>query len=1710
MLDYNNMIKRAIEFFPVWSDIRKRYKKSIGGKLLSTVTDMSLEINNAIQEYKDYYFLDRQQPKDIVDFCYCVTIGIIDDSKDLSVEYNNTIFKIESNLKNFLENNEDNIFYYENGKIYIKEEKYTTPNIKIIYDDSYLEFQLEKTHIWNIYDEFACFIGIQRHTNETNEELYKRMMYFNDNKPNSSIEGLKNAIMSELMIYENEISKDEILIEKVNETNLRKAYESFNELLEFLNKINRDVYRWKRWDLDVWEYDFENYTIEYLPYKWNEALLKWQNGIGYDDDLKVILSSNINKTNADITLYKKDKETLYAYIRRKNIYKNIKLIFESYNEKLNSINVKYLIKASPMKQLDSSKINLNIYEKSTVSEVVNIEDIFEIGKNLSKVENSKITDTYPYKLQFVPKDNNFNMEIYKCSISYRNKTTKEIIDVQDLLKETSEFKLNASGNLINNSTKKTIRSTNNMISYSNLENINVNEGFTVKNGYTIGQGGINANGLGKNIIHYTCECKTSSLDKSYIKTKNCIWKDDKLHLRNDVSSAKVVEIEINANKISFDINLNNNLLVYQYNFETNNYEAEEISSSDVTWSSKETTNPRNIKILISSVSSDEIILSNFLYSKYSVDFNVSNGVINKVDDKLYLPNEIYNTLFVTIKSYSAYSPVIKSIYLGENIQSSSYVTDISYYKNNCERIFEIKSNCKVNLIKVNSSGTPISVIEDYSSSTTYKALGDDSYIRLNLDEWESITSINTSSGAIEYIEESGKIYYNLKLKNGESISNIIVNGNKKIPTTSVTLEALIKNQLPDFNITKDKVYCSKLLKGIIVSINEENSYTKIIKINKDSFKRINAYKYEFTQLPTDLNVIWGTNESNLCEGFSTEGDFEYISFYPANAIIHSATNEYELFLNEIKDIKIINNFYPLLNTDTLNYYTVEPYQKDKDNIEIKFYNQTDEGRDFKELNNWSIGLKNLYIKYNADLFNKNIYEITQQSIQENVKLDSYIEIKDQYVLTNNNVLYTPKYKIIPPIGAEIIYQTYDGTKDTQDLLIDEIIPVENYFTKLKYVNIDKVFYVKEYYNSNDMTEYNSYSILKDEGIIVWNKYNEDKNKNIFVHIKYSIKKQVALSYGTDILYDIIPYNINAYKELSTYTVNDMENGKTYNLNNFEDYKDSDLVYVSCSEPSFEAQIEGNYLKFNKYAEENKLLIKTGYYYINGKEYYLFSNDGVLDIDTYSGMSYKNINFNNGEIQTYKETNNYVRNSSMSLSGMNDIYNYNYKEDVVNDISNFNKFTSCDSFNDWNNFGCKMKLTSNDDTNDKYSINDVALEFIFEEEWGYAYIDITDYLHNDSYMSFIAYGLDTYIGTEEKYEGLNFSRTINIKLGKLITSENQNKIVNIKKEADRKYYLVIKKQQNSLYNNHILDDIIISNTWEDAYNLHTKNIDLLDFKFNNNKTELCKYRMSIPSNKYCYNYFASICSDKNIKTTSNIDWGLTILKNYETKDDFIKCELDNLKLTNNYIKAPSNDSGYLTTEPIFINDPYTIKRIFFKINNINIDEMIDIRTLIYTCDEINGDYKLAGQSKNNYGFVYGYNLNKYIKIKLEIPKNKIVDNLLLFAEYRSTKENPLMAITKNTGYIISKVFDTQECLNYQIKSINILNISNINDVEIYIRSASDKYSADVWNNWKKIELTNSLKIKNEITFENSRFFQIKILLKTSIAYINFDYIEIEVI
>ena len=260
MFDYSSMLKRAIEFFPIWSDIRKRSSKSIGGMLVSSALDETLELEQAIQKYKDFYFLNKYQDKedDIIAYVYAANVSLLDNLDEVSIVYDNQELSLTLNIDEFYNNKE--LSYYENGLIYIHEEKYKNEikQIKIYVEEHYYSYQLERKHVWNIFDEFACFVGLERHVNESNTSLKNRILFSTKNMGNNSEQGLKNAIMTELIGIFPEMSADEIEISKVTPESLMKPYKEFNTLLDMLSSMNRDVLKDKRWVLDKCSYDLKS------------------------------------------------------------------------------------------------------------------------------------------------------------------------------------------------------------------------------------------------------------------------------------------------------------------------------------------------------------------------------------------------------------------------------------------------------------------------------------------------------------------------------------------------------------------------------------------------------------------------------------------------------------------------------------------------------------------------------------------------------------------------------------------------------------------------------------------------------------------------------------------------------------------------------------------------------------------------------------------------------------------------------------------------------------------------------------------------------------------------------------------------------------------------------------------------------------------------------------------------------------------------------------------------------------------------------------------------------------------------------------------------------------------------------------------------------------------------------------------------------------
>lgn len=1689
MFDYSSMLKRAIEYFPVWTDIRKRYTKSIGGKVIDSALKETLELKSALQQYIDFYFLEKYNGKEneIIAFVYAANTGKIEDIHEITVMYNDKEYAITIDIDEFYK--DANCCYYEDGMIYLQEQEKIDNVDKLILDiDSHtFSYELQKKHVWNIFDEFACFVNIQRHEFESNKSLTSRILYTTKNLPNNTEEGLKHSIISEIMNYDDSVSIDDIRIEKVTPENLIKPYKEYSSVLDMLSSLNRDVLKDKRWDLDKWSYNFK--SINFLDNVWDDIVTEYQNGIGYNDDLKVVIADEDNSTDAEIVLYNKSIEKLEKYIQNKDINKNIKFQLKRYENILKSTNVKYNIQASEAIDITNDDITLAVYESNDRKEVVKIEEIYKLGKDVIAIDNSKITDNNPYRLEFYANDNYDTMKISKARVIYKHKTTGEITETKNLLKSAPGFTMNASGELVNSSIKKTIKSINHFNEYDGL--IDGDEGITIANGLNEGKGIINVSGLGLNMVRLNYEHKLVTLPKSMIKNNQyCYWDNNELIFRTDVNQEKKFEIETEANEISFKI-LEGEVDLFINRDGEATYQK---LKAPAVWNSLVSDTPSKIKIIAVNNSNIGTKFTDFKYANHSIDMKLKYGQLIEEDDGHRLPNFSLNDLIITVSSQSSSYPVIKSLYIGGDAKQLKYQTEIIESRINMDRIIEVTTNGLMNLLHVDAAGNTIYSNENYIPAISYKATKDNAWIRLNTDEYDSIKEITTSIGNIHAIEESGKTYYNVVLKNGQIINSVNISGVKNTPIKTVTLHDMVKFYFKDFNPLEDSIYASKLCKGLIVVDNDpENPRSLIINVKSEIFKGIDANLYKFIKIPNYLTTSFN-NTSSSTHDIQTNLPFDSISFIPGGSKIYNAINESYIYTNELRNIKILNNFNPVLPSNQLMYYEVAPYDSNT-KCDVRFDNSISDVS-FSDLLNWTIGMKNIAIKTPMDLSNTQYYEIEEIDISDDVALSRHVEIKSSYKLSNNNEIFTNRYMIIPPANCEVLYDRYSDSQNSNLIIQEEVIMEEDGFTKLMYSNIDTLLYVGfSPYSGSNVIEFNDFNLLKDEGIITWTNqaYINAVKK---VYLRYTIKNPVAILLGEDELYKSVGYNIDAYEEINRIKLTGISDGYRFDLKQLSRYEETDLVYTQCSSASFQSEGDDNILTFSKTADKETILVKTGYYYINGKEYYLFPSEDHIILDEEKFIDMENVEISGGEISLVKTTNNYIRNSEMLFRGMNELYNYDATKSDLQGVSSVNALTACDSFNNWKTFGMKVML--------KEGYNQLGLHFSAEIPNGYAFLEITDYLEDgNNYLSFWASDtLEVFVGEEEKYLGLEFHDSINIKITQEISYRNSPfREAAIKNNKNTRTYLIVK-------NYGTIDDIILNKNMTGIAS-HTKNIDLLGLTINEEYKSGQSFRMFIDNNKYNINKGASLTKDGYVKTASNIYWGISPIKTYDTKEDFKTCHTLNVHFENDYIKTDKTD-GYVETAPIFLDNVSTIKRLIFKVNEVSFENMKGMKVQILASNTRTGNYIPINNFNSNYGYVYGDSLLRYIKLKITMPENKYINNFSIYCEYKSTEDNAPKVLMPSTGYLISKIYDTQYSTDYKLRSINIEDISNINDVEIQIRASKDNYSADVWQPWKTVKINNRFKLEEEIIFEDCRFFQVKVTLKTSTAFVKINNLNIEVI
>lgn len=1901
MFDYSKMLQRAIEFFPRWSDIRKRYNTSNGGNLVGAVLEESIKIEDAIKEYINSYFLESYEghENEVMAFSYIARIGKIKDPNSLSIKYNNNVLMITTNIKLFEQDKFDSYAYYEDGIVHIKESMYVEDEDLIItIDDSTTSYKLAKYHIWNIFDEFATFVSIRRYENESNKELLDRILYVTKNLPNGSELGLKHAIVAELMHFDPNISIDDIKIERATPQNLIKPYEDFESLLEKLMYINRDVYKCKRWDLDYWEYDFE--SISYMPHKWDESLSIWQNGIGYKDDLEVIISDESDTTNAKLTLYDKSLTTFEKYVHNKEIPYAIDFKLTKYNNILNKAKIKYRIKASEATDITNENINLYLYELNKTKERVNIENLYSHGKNIKLTDQSilPVEDLGLYKLRFDYDKPDF--KISRAEVRYTDENTGRVKQVQNLIKQQTGFIINAENELVYSTTGKLLTRVEDFTTVNDLQNLE--SGFTIADNRLTGTATFDLDKYSGMPMQVIYSCEDVDLPVSMIKSKGTYWTDQKeLVIRGDYSiEEKTVVLELEANTFSFDVissklsgkttvtlidekykdpNITesspNGTLIdgkyKDYNIVTElspNGDTEGISHYEI----EKTMLPRKIKIIIETLSFKDVVLGNFKYSSYHMNISTTKSKLEHIEDGKYMiPNIEGNKLNVMMTMITGNKPVIESIEIGSRLERPIFTTDYIEPESFCSRKFDIKTNAKITLLKYKElDDSAIANVKFYSRdvlSTVFKELLNDNlnmfvskncinavknaidpqesietivenlatdivdqlfehlnvetilskykriliseanilstlidditysidnfiktkkdskqfvsegllkydlngkysmaeifpelnkdyanitmldkiewhtmaskladnilsqmikectidmgefnprtvytgnvageycYIRLDLSEYESVENINPDGGIKETIVENGVKYYNINLSNGASVSYVEITGVKDKELRVVSLIDMIKHYIPNFDITNDSIYCSRLLDAVIVSRKNPGGtpYNSLIKLSSEMLTGLTVSKYEL-DLPKHIGSRYGTNSSSSNDNPINYQSFDYISFYPAEGQIYEAINEYNSYMEYNRNIKIMNNFAPDLNVNNLLIYKIELFDKeDKDKYIVRFHDYYNEKDNIYDLDDWFLGQPLVAIHNNIDLYNDINYSINSYDINSNELLSTMIDIKDTYTVNDSMILDTTQFIVEPPKGLTVKYEIFNGSESKNHLLkTEEIIIDSSGFTKLTYSNVDGIYHLSKTYPTDSYIKDDiDYELLAEQGIIVWDGNIKANEK---YYIVYAIKKPVGFLIDIEDLYKAIDYDIDAYKKIDIIELKDLKDEDVYNYSDIDKIKEVDLIHIDCSNPTFEGIVmnDKKYIRFNKFIEDPTLLIKSGYYYINGKEYFLYTEDEDEQIVNNQYYDYENINISGGEILTYKPTNNYVFNTEMRLKGKASIFNYDCKQELQYGISSLNSLTACNSYNDWTYFATDPELVE--------GVNGLAMKFKSRLDCAYSYLDITKALtdNENNYISLIATeGLKVFIAKEEPFLDIKFTRTLNMKIVKEIPYVGSEiRLATMTKDSIKdKYYLVVQGDG-------VLDDIIITTNKNDALNGHNKNINLLGLDLLETRVQGSSFRLSIDDNKDYTPYEAAMMSNRYIKTTSKLDWYITEVASFNTENDFYNCVLDNVNVSQSYIST-DNYGGYIITPAVYINNNSTIKRLIVKINDLEIEQMFGFDTIAYTSNTLDDNYIPIGSYKDNKFYILEGSLLNYIKLKINIPPNKVINNIEIFIEYISSEENYLRLPLHESGYIISKIYDLQEISNYRLSDLGIEDISNINDIEIYVRASRDIEKLDIWHNWQRVDIKQDLTLGRAMKFYDIRFMQIKIVLKTRKSYIKFNHLDVEVI
>lgn len=1648
-LTYERFLEAARKF-PRWSNVKRRPITSLGGKLLQSIVEEIGKVEDAIIEYKKDFFIVNYIGREdtIVDYLYNAQIGNIENLDELSLI--SPQLQITDDIKVFYSSAK--YAYYQDGYIVfrnaVNELEYTYGNFKY-------KVPVEKFHVWNIFDEFAWWVGLERFENETNKELVNRTINIFRYKPNSSEEGLKNVIFNTLSTY-GYIDKDrEISFEIPGKENIS------SDLYEIISQFNHDIARTKRWDIDYWDNQFR--SLGYLPHEWDALVKHYKDGVGYNNSLYVSTVKDLDtegKTNVTIHGYKKSEAKIEEYIKNQNISKDINLGLTKYNNIINPINVRYKIIASDLTKIDKpDQVYIDSYLTSNREQSYYIDDLITSTEELSVIDNRKLEADQKYILELTPAEETF--EIDSCDLVDDNGS-------QNLLTPKGSFDYNDRGLFVNTKVLFHADSTGDLSSSTNLTDYRYG-GVTLIDAGIPGNFTINAEGIGGQPLTIKSECDLYDItaNQTYITYNNQFTFDGSNYISsNNDAEPSILQISFLGRDLEFSLDkADSNSLASGYaDIETYINGSLDQSNSYYNVSVK-TFNKYSLKqnkmtdivVKVTRKTTTPIKINNIRCSRYDIKIMANGAELNLSNkNSVTLPkaSENYSLNFI-INSYGQTKPVVKSVHIGANLNSlnSKYSIDIDT-TGKVNPYISLNGNCNYHLFKENGEEINFKPFNSYKNDTD-QIRG----IYLDLSDFKDIVY---SSPEIRY--DNGIPY--ISVEPHTTVDSIVIYGQSEKLQSRNNLKTI-------FNLgTSEDIFVNKNLKSFIKKIGSKEELLDLTE-SMCSNKNSNTYKIWSNQYKNLIACYISDNDKNVeFIGDKYTGQFEKIYIYDKGSQDYIAYNDQNIIKNITENINIVKNFSPTIpdGQDLLFYIdTVETRSLNKFNVT------------FDNGNRWSTSItRKIRIETEIDLSNSNVINATITNLSQNFVLSNNIQLEDNYTV-NDEEIELGLYIITPPENMVISYEEIaieqSADEDGATIFIEE-----DGFNKLYYSNIVKINKVI----SNDQEiSADKYTLLNEEGIICW---NDDNLIGQPVKFEYVYKKPKYLTFSNlDYLYDLVGYYIDTLEEVETitdYIINNCQSGSIIQIDYNYFLDKPDRIVAECSNPCYTGIFNNDTVIINKIAEDNSIVIHNGYYYIDGKEYWYFADKYQYESDKLNGVKTNNIDKTDSGLLMQMESSNYLLNSRMLCNTMDThcMIDFNYYRNIPN-ISSLDHIGACESFSAWNSYNMSISLS------DEYDNH--CIVFNQQDKDAYAILDVTTALKNKKFIScWYAGNLKFALGKEIKIENNKFTKGFYVERIKEFDLYKDKAYCNTRDlfENDFNYYLIVTGSGT-------LIEVIVSdsNSIEDIDSDHEKVISKLGLNIEESIE---------PDNEIVLDYTntgailenAEISEDGSYIPGMTVDWGITKVRRFDLKDQTYRGFL----LRNDNLIAQSDDC-YLETSPISISDKSIIFNAFLKINDYPYNNLKDFNVKVLGSNSLNGTYnEILSVTNTNLVIIQNSKLTNYIKFRITAKESQVITSLELYFQYREIERNTIKISEYDRGSITSKIFDTAVTANYRIKEI----IGSAENANYSVRAARIGNTDTVWTDWYNID--------DNHVFNEYRLFQFKIDLKAKNAKAKINQIIMEVV